>query len=281
MRVALVTDSTSDFTAQKAAQLGVQVVPLYVNFKGKMHKDWVEINPTAIFDGVKGGAELPSTSQPSPQDFQAAYRTALGKADHVLSIHISSKLSGTAQSANLAAQEFSGKVTVFDTLAASQGLGMMVERAHELLASGSDMQTVITELERIRADNKVLFSVATLEYLKRNGRIGGAQALIGGLLGIKPILTIKEGRVEAAGRARGEKKALSEVVDGFKAWAQGRKQIRIHYLYSGSDAHVADALRAEIKASGLPVEERSTNEIGGVIAAHTGPGLYGFYAYSL
>ena len=279
MKIAIVTDSTSDLQA-RAAEMGVEVVPLYVNFQGKIHKDWVEITPADIFAGVAAGAAMPSTSQPSPADFKAAYERALQKADHVLSIHISSKLSGTLGSANLAAQEFPGKVTVFDSLAASMGIGMMVERAKELLDQGADLKQVLVALERIRADHIVRFTLATLDYLKKNGRIGGAQALLGGLLGIKPILTVKEGKVEAAGRARGEKKALAEMVESLKTWAAGRQKIRIYYLYNAEESDVA-AFKAAVQAAGLPLEERITSSIGGVISTHTGPGLYGYYAYSL
>lgn len=279
MKIALVTDSTSDLQAY-AQQLGVEIVPLYVNFQGKVHKDWAEITPQDIFEGVKNGAAIPSSSQPSPADFKAAFERALQKADHVLSIHISSKLSGTVQSAQLAAQEFPGKITVFDSLAASMGLGMMVERAKEMLDQGADLQQVLIELERIRSDNIVRFTLATLEYLKKNGRIGGAQALLGGLLGIKPILTVREGKVEAAGRARGEKKALAEMVEALKTWAAGRNKVRIYYLYNANE-HDVDAFKAAVRAAGLPLEERMTTRIGGVISTHAGPGLVGFYAYSL
>lgn len=279
MKVAIVTDSTSDLQT-RAAKMGVEVVPLYVNFKGKIHKDWVEITPNDIFEGVKAGAGMPSTSQPSPADFKTAYEHALQKADHVLSIHISSKLSGTVQSAQLASQDFPGKVTVFDSLAASMGIGMMVERAKELLDQGADLQQVLVELERIRADHMVRFTLATLDYLKKNGRIGGAQALLGSLLGIKPILTLKEGRVEAADRARGEKKALAEMVEALKNWAAGRQKIRIYYLYNAEESDLT-AFKTAVQAAGLPLEERLTSSIGGVISTHTGPGVYGFYAYSL
>lgn len=279
MRIALVTDSTSDLQT-RAQEMGVEVVPLYVNFQGKVLKDWLEVKPADIFRGVSAGAALPSSSQPSPADFKAAYERALQKADQVLSIHISSKLSGTLQSAILAAQDFPGRIVVFDSLAASMGIGMMVERAHEMLAQGADLSQVLVELERIRADNIVRFTLATLEYLKKNGRIGGAQAFLGSLLGIKPILTLKEGRVEAAGRARGEKKALAEMVDAFKTWAAGRQKIRVYYLYN-ADPQAVDAFKREVAASGLPVEVRATSEVGGVISTHTGPGAYGFYAYSL
>lgn len=279
MKVAIVTDSTSDLQT-RAAQMGVEVVPLYINFQGKIHKDWVEITPTKIFEGVKAGAGMPSTSQPSPADFKAVYEQVLQKADHVLSIHISSKLSGTVGSAMLAAQDFPGKVTVFDSLAASMGIGMMVERAKELMDQGADLPQVLVELERIRADHLVRFTLATLDYLKKNGRIGGAQALLGGLLGIKPILTVKEGRVEPAGRARGEKKALAEMVESLKTWVVGRQKIRIYYLYNTAEYDLA-AFKAAVQGAGLPLEERVTSSIGGVISAHTGPGAYGYYAYSL
>lgn len=280
MRIALVTDSTADFTAEQAARLGVEIVPLSVNFQGKNHKDWLEINPTAIFEGVRAGAAMPSSSQPSPAEFKAAFERALQTADHVLVILISSKLSGTVGSANLAAQEFPGKITVFDSMAASMGEGMMVERAHEMLSQGADLKQVMVELERMRSDHIVRFTLSGLEYLKKNGRIGGAQALLGGLLGIKPILMVKEGKVEAAGRARGDKKALAEIVEMFKNWAQGRKKIRIYYLYN-SNVQDVDAFKAAVRALNLPIEERVTNSVGGVISTHTGPGLYGFYAYSL
>ncbi len=280
MRVALVTDSTSDLNAEQAAQLSTEIVPLYVNFQGKIHKDWLEIKPSDIFEGIKAGAAMPSSSQPSPMDFKLAFEGALQKADHVLSIHLSSKLSGTVGSANLAAQDFPGKITVFDSLAASLGEGMMVERAQEMFAQGSDLRQVMVELERMRSDHIVRFTLSTLDYLKRNGRIGGAQALLGGLLGIKPILTLKNGKVEAAGRARGDKKALADIAEALKTWGQGRKKIRIYYLYN-SNLHDLDTFKALVKELGLPLEERATNSIGGVLSTHTGPGVVGFYAYSL
>ncbi|GAB5602421.1 DegV family protein [Thermus sp. FJN-A] len=280
MKVALVTDSTSDLPKPLRESLGVRVVPLYVNLGGKVYKDWEEITPEAIFQKVRQGEAFPTTSQPSPEDFLRAYQEALAGADHVLSIHISAKLSGTVQSAELAAQNFPGRVTVFDSQAASLGIGMMVLRAHELLSQGKGLEEVLAELERLRRDHFVRFSVATLEFLKRGGRIGGAQALLGTLLGIKPILTLKEGRVEAAGRARGERKAKEEILRDFKAWGAGRGRIRAFFLYSAEEGAVRE-LKELILASGLPVEEALVSELGAVIASHTGPGTYGFYAYSL
>ncbi|WP_243094565.1 DegV family protein [Thermus thalpophilus] len=280
MKVALVTDSTADLPKPLRERLGIRVVPLYVHLGGRVYRDWEEITPEEVFQKVREGTAFPTTSQPSPEDFMKAYGEALQEADHVLSVHISSKLSGTVQSAELAAQEFPGRVTVFDSQAASLGIGMMVLRAHELLAQGQALSEVLEELKRIRQDHFVRFSVATLEFLRRGGRIGGAQALLGTLLGIKPILTLKEGRVEAVGRARGERKAREEIVKDFRAWGEGRKRIRAFFLYSAEEQAVRE-LKAMVFASGLPVEEALVSELGAVIASHTGPGTYGFYAYSL
>ena len=149
MRITLVTDSTSDLPQDLRGRLGVRVVPLYVNLSGAIYRDWEEITPTEIFQKVREGAAFPTTSQPSPEDFARVYREALEEADHVLSLHISGKLSGTVQSAELAAQEFPGRVTVVDTQAASLGVGMMVLRAKELLEEGQSLEAVLAELERL------------------------------------------------------------------------------------------------------------------------------------
>ncbi|WP_117236854.1 DegV family protein [Thermus sediminis] len=280
MRIALVTDSTADLPRPLRERLGVWVVPLYVNLGGRVYRDWEEITPKEIFAKVRSGEAFPTTSQPSPEDFAKAYGEALKEADHILSIHISSKLSGTVQSALLAAEGFPGKVAVFDSQAASLGVGMMVLRAQELLSEGVGLEAVLEELSRIRADHFVRFTVATLEFLRRGGRIGGAQALLGTLLNIKPVLTLKEGRVETAGRARGERKAREEIVRDFRAWASGRGRIRAFFLYSGEEEAVRE-LKEMVLASGTPVEEALVSELGAVIASHTGPGTYGFYAYGL
>jgi DegV family protein with EDD domain len=275
MKIAIVTDSTCDLRHLE----GTAIVPLYVNFQGSMKKDWEEITPSQIFDGIKQGADLPSTSQPTPQDFKNAFEAALATSDHVLAILVSSGLSGTVGSANLAAQDYPGKVTIFDSLNTCSGLGMMVLRANEMLQAGNSLDGVLVELARIRDDFKFTFTVANLDMLKRNGRIGGAQALLGGLLGIKPLLTLVNGRVETKGRARGEKKALAEIIEGFRVWAEGRENIRVFYIYS-VDAGAVSPLVEGVNALGLPIEQSHKYELGAVVASHVGPGTYGLFAFS-
>ncbi|NJK46551.1 MAG: DegV family protein [Pleurocapsa sp. SU_196_0] len=275
MKVAVLTDSTSDIHGEMETRLGVTVVPLYVNFQNQVRKDYLEIKTGDIFNGVKNGAAMPSTSQPTPADFQREYERLLQTHDHVLSVHLSSKLSGTYASAELASREFPGKVTVFDSEVASGSLAMMVERATRLLQSGSSLSDVVGTLERVRKLTDLRFSVASLDFLKKNGRIGGAQALIGGLLGIKPILHLREGRVEAAGRERGPRAALENCIKNLREYKAKHGDVRATYIYTDK-LEDADALRQAGKDLG--VHEFAVLQAGAVIASHVGPGTYGVLA---
>lgn len=281
MKLGIVTDSTCDLTAQELSQLGVERVPLYVNFKGGMHKDWLEINPKDIIQGVAGGAAMPSTSQPSPQDFENAYKKVIaGGADTILCITISSGLSGTSQSANVAKANVSVPVTVFDSKAASVGLGDMVKKAASLRDGGTNLEGIVKALEHIRDSNFVLFTVDTLDFLQKNGRIGRAQALLGGLLNIKPLLSVKEGKVEPVGRARGTKKAIKELVDqiqNYKGTHTGEMVITFLHV---QDTAAADTLRGAVKEAGITFRDGGTYEIGAVIATHVGPGTFGMYIHT-
>lgn len=278
--LAIITDSTCDLPAEELTTLNIHRVPLYVHFRGDVFKDWLEISPHDIVEGVRAGAAIPSTSQPSPQDFTDAYEAAAqAGASEILCVTISSKLSGTYQSATVAAKDAPIPVHVFDSQAASLGIGMMIQRAAALREEGAETDAILEELERIRAQAMLRFTVGSLEYLKKNGRIGGAQALLGSLLNIKPILSVVDGRVEPVGRVRGSKKAIQTMIADLNELAtQGRP--RVYFLYV-QDESVADALRQEIVRSGIDFDDAGTYEIGAVIATHTGPGVYGYYAYPL
>ena len=278
MKVALVTDSTADLPKEWVERTGVRVVPLYVHLNGKTYKDGVEITAREVIEAMKKGSEPPTTSQPTPEDFKAVYAEALKEADKVLSIHISSKLSGTVQSARMAAEAFPDRVEVFDTLQASAGIGSLVIFARELLDKGFSLAEVIKKLALARDGSILRFTVASLEFLKKNGRIGGAQALLGTLLKIKPILTLKDGRVEPAGKARGEKKALAEMARALAEWARDKADPRVAFLYA-ADADAVFPLKERIKEMGLELKELYTGELGAVISSHVGPGTYGYFAF--
>lgn len=275
MKVAVVTDSTSDIHGSLEAELGVTVVPLYVNFQDQVRKDYLEITTNQIFDGVKAGAAMPSTSQPTPVDFSREYERLLLNHDHVLSIHLSSKLSGTYASAELSSRDFAGKVTIFDSAVASGAQAMMVERAVRMLREGKELSDVVATLERVKRVTDLRFSVGSLDFLKKNGRIGGAQALIGGLLGIKPILHLNDGRVEAAGRERGPRAALENCIKHLREYKAKHGEVRAVYVYADKPADV-DALRAAGREIG--VHEFAVLQTGAVISSHVGPGTYGVLA---
>lgn len=279
--IAIVTDSTCDLPASELERLGVRRVPLYVNFKGEVYRDWEGISPKEIVEGVAAGAGLPTTSQPSPQDFEAAFREAAeAGADEILCLTISSELSGTFQSANLAREAAGVPVTVFDSRHASIGLGDMVKKAAALRDRGAGLAEMVAAAEHIRDSNFVLFSVGTLEYLQKNGRIGGAQALVGSLLNIRPILTLEAGKVQPLGRARGTKKALREMVSRTEAYAKSHPgTLHISFIHI-QDPEAAETMRQELRASGLAFEDGGTYEIGAVIAAHAGPGTFGMYMHT-
>ncbi|WP_291428617.1 DegV family protein [Deinococcus sp.] len=273
MTIAIVTDSTSDLNASLCAQVGVTSVPLYVLFDGKMHKDGLEITPSDLFAGLKAGKKTPSTSQPSPAEFAAAYTEALKTADEVLSIHISGQMSGTVGSARLAAQEFGGKVTVLDSRSVTMGLGLRALRAAELVRQGLSMAQIVEKLEALQKVADIRFTVDTLDFLRINGRIGGAQALLASLLNIKPILVVRDGRVEPGGRVRGHKKAMADIVDHVKRYAAQHGGARVAILCTPGGEEFVKEVRAGL--SGVSFEDMGDHQIGAVVATHTGPGTVG------
>ena len=281
MNLAIVTDSTCDLTQAELESLKATRVPLYVRFKGGTHKDWLEISPKVIVEGVAAGADMPSTSQPSPQDFENAYKDAMAKgADTILCITISSELSGTFQSANLAKANLSVPITVFDSRAASVGLGDMVKKAAEMRDRGASFEHIIKALEHIRDTNKVFFTVETLNFLQKNGRIGRAQALLGGLLNIKPLLGLNDGRIEPIGRARGTKKAIKELVEQTQAFTASHPGTLVISFIHIQDPAAAETMRQAIKDANISFKDQGIYEIGAVIASHVGPGTFGMYMHT-
>lgn len=273
MTIAIVTDSTSDLPPELAAQHGIAVVPLYVLFDGKMHRDSLEITSADLIQGIRAGKKLPSTSQPSPAEFAEVFREALRKADQVICVNISGQLSGTVGSARLAAQEFGDRVAVVDSRTVSLGLGMMAVRAAEMAKAGKNQAEIVNALGLVAQKNDFRFTVGTLDFLKANGRIGGATALLGGLLNIKPILVVKNGRVEAGGRARGSKKAVQDIVDYTRKYIQQHGGARVAFLNTIEGEAMAEELRTAL--SGENFEDFGDFSIGAVVATHAGPGAAG------
>ena len=205
---AIVLDSTADFTDEARYFPNWRVVPLYVRFGDESYRDYVDMSPEDFYARLRTAAMLPTTSQPTPGDFLTTYQ-GLGGYARVFSLHISGKLSGTAQSAETAAAQLGAdRVRVVDTDSVSSTIALLALAIQRRLERGTTDEEVDELVERFRSDYGILFTVDTLEFLARGGRIGRARKMAGQLLNVKPILAIRQGEVLPEKRVRGSQKAL-------------------------------------------------------------------------
>ena len=212
---AIVLDSTADFPDARDRFPNWRVVPLYVLFGAESYRDYVDIGPAEFYERLRTSDELPTTSQPTPQDFLAVYKELAGY-ECVFSLHVSAKLSGTFASAESAAGESGGRVRVIDTATASAAIAMLGLAIQRRLESGTTDEEVAALVERFKRESGLIFTLDTLEFLARGGRIGRASSWAGQLLNIKPILTLAEGEVLPIKRVRGNRKAIQEFANAFK-----------------------------------------------------------------
>jgi fatty acid kinase fatty acid binding subunit len=273
---AVVLDSTSDYPEAPARFPNMRFVPLYVRFGDETYRDYVELGPAEFFAKLRASPVLPATSQPTPQDFIDAYEE-LGSYERVYSLHVSSKVSGTYQSAALAAEEIGGdKVRVVDTLTASLAISMLAHAIQRRLARGTTDEEIEALVSRFRRDCGVVFTVETLEYLQRGGRIGRAAALAGTLLHVRPILGVKDGEVVAVARVRGRQKAIAEFERRFETATEDRPGLRVAIAHADAPEWVGTL--SELVWRVRPnAEIEFTATLGAVVSTHTGPGAVGFF----
>ena len=279
MPVHVVTDTTACLTADAARQAGVTVVPLHVSVGGRGSVPAREITPSEIADLLLQGRERLSTSRPSPGEFVEIYREAArAGADAVVSVHLSGKVSGTVEAAELARDELAGElqVEVVDSGVLGMALGYAVRAASAVTAAGGSAREAAAAARRRAAESRTWFCVDTLEHLRRGGRIGLARALLGSALAIKPILTVRDGEVHPLERVRTRAKAHARLVDlaveaveGARAEGRGL-EVAVQQL-GAQDA--ADRIAAELlERTGLVAE---LTELDPVISVHVGPGTVG------
>ena len=275
---AIVLDSTSDLVDARERRPNMRVVPLYVLFDGVPLRDHVDIAPAAFYERLASSTTLPTTSQPTPEDFLACYRELreTGYA-RILSLHISPKLSGTLESARRAADELGGDVVrVVDTGTVSLACALLADAVDRRLARGTTDGEVDELVARFRETNRVVFTTATLEYLQKGGRIGKAQALAGSLLNVKPILEIRDGVVEPVGRVRGRQKALEEFARLFTEQSEDRVGLRVAIAHANAPEWV-DVL-TDLVANRRPKATIDlVEQLGAVVGTHAGPGAVGFF----
>ena len=270
--VRIVTDSTADLTPEQQRAAGITVVPLNVHFGDEVFRDHVDLSTDEFFRRLKASPQLPRTSQPSVGAFEEAYRSLRQGGDEIVSVHLSSKVSGTYNSALMAAQSVGeGKIDVVDSLSTSMALGFIALEGAKLARAGRDRQAVADCLRGLVPKARVICVVDTLTYLERGGRIGKARALLGSLLNVKPILQLKDGEVVPLGRARGRPQALNRLVELLERDGKVRQLAIMH----GAAQTDAEQLRERV-ASSYPGVDIQLTEIGAVLGTHTGPGVIGF-----
>jgi fatty acid kinase fatty acid binding subunit len=272
---AIVLDSTADFPDAAARYPNWRVVPLYVNFGAESYRDGVDLTATEFYELLRTTQAMPTTSQPTPADFHAVYEE-LGGYERILSLHIGATFSGTYESANLAADE---RVRTIDTETASVAITMLALAIQRRLERGTTDEDVDELVERYKRGHELLFTVDTLEFLARGGRIGRARAFAGELLNVKPILSIRDGEVIPVKRVRGNRKAFQEFVDAVQTQTVDGPNLRF------GTAH-ADAPERAVQLEKMVRDLRPQAQIevetmlGAVVGTHAGPGAVGFFWFA-
>jgi fatty acid kinase fatty acid binding subunit len=272
-RVAIVTDSASDYDPARAASLGISIVPLVVTFGQESFSAGENLSRDEFWAKLKApGSAFPTTAACSPGTFQLAYQAAFDAgAESIVSVHVAETLSGTIKSAQIARASFADRdIRIVDSTSASMGEGMLAELGVKMSNEGASAADIATALEARRPDLQVYLALETLEYLKRGGRISGAQAAIGTLLSVKPIIEIKDGKVETTERVRTRGKARERLVELFTE----RPIERLSVLHT-TEADVEEFAAEITKRAALEPSQVTIDLVGPSVGPHLGPGCVG------
>ena len=272
MVVKIVTDSSVDLSPKLADELGITVVPLYVRFGNEVYRDQIDISADEFYQRLQHDPVHPSTTQPTPQDFANAYEKVAPKADGIVSVHISAKLSGTCNSALQGKKmiEETGPICpieVIDSQTLTMGLGMICIAAAKVANAGGSVQEVVDVVKQMIPRIHILFILDTLKYLALGGRIGKAKALLGSVLNVKPILAIKDGEVVPAGQVRSRSKGVDRLFD-FVQSASNIQDLVIIYNTTPDEAQTLAERIAPIFAK----EKIMIARLGPLLGVHAGPG---------
>ena len=271
MKVKIIVDSTADLTPQ--VQSRVQVIPLTIRFGDKEYIDGVTIDSKMFYEMLTTGQDLPTTSQATPFVFEEAFEKAVEEGYQVVVITVASKLSGTYQSAVIAAEEFPGKVFVVDSKSVAIGSGILTEYALELIDRGLDAENIAWKLMQKREEVRLVAVVDTLEYLKRGGRISKTAAIAGGLLSIKPVIGVEDGEIRMLGKARGTKQAGSMLLQEIEKAGGIDYDKPLLLGYTGtSDESLKKFIEENASAWERDAEQLPYTVVGSVVGTHAGPG---------
>lgn len=269
MTVRIVTDSTADISLEKAAELGISIVPVYVRFGEEVYRDLYDIDQDRFYDKLVSSPHHPNTSQPSPADFAEVYKELAANGDEIVSIHLTSKLSGTYNAA-LQGREMAGlaeAVEVIDTGAFSMGLGLVVTVASKVASAGGSLAAVLAEIRRVISGVHIYGILDTLKYLHRGGRIGTMKSLMGAMLSVKPLLKLKDGELAPMGLARTRARGIERLTKIIRSFL-GIEELALVY---STDAGEAYRLREQLSDHVAP-EHIQVARLGPGLGVHGGPG---------
>ena len=272
---AIVVDSTADFPEGPARFANWRIVPLYVRFGDESFRDYVDLHPGDFYARLRESAVMPTTSQPTPGDFAAVYEK-LGAFERIYSVHLSASFSGTCESARLGSAELGDKVRVVDTESASLGIALLALAIERRLERGTTDDEIDALLKAFKRDVGLIFTVNTLEFLARGGRIGRAQAWAGELLQVKPILTIAGGEIVPLKRVRGNRKAIHEFARSFEQHTVDSPSLRIGIAHADAPERL-EALQAMVAGLRPGAQIEASGMLGPVVGTHAGPGTVGMF----
>jgi DegV family protein with EDD domain len=275
MPVRVVTDSTCDLPADLVAKYGITVVPLTVLFGDEALLDGVEIDAPTFYERLRTFHGAPRTSQPSVARFRETYEALAAETDEIVSIHISSRMSGTLNSASVAREAVAPAlhVDLIDSYNVSLGLGAIVLEAAIIASAGAGLAEVAAAAHRAVGRVQVIAALDTLEYLRRGGRIGRARSLLGSILSIKPLLQVDQGELAPFERVRTRVRAVERVIE----LATADRTIKRLFVAAGGDDALPAAIIERVRPS-LPHTEIIPASIGPAVGVHSGPGVFGFAA---
>ncbi len=271
--IAIVTDSTADLPEDFARKHNIKIIPLRVIFPDGEYRDGVDIKPAEFYSRLRSSDTLPKSSQPPPEDFVNVYQELLKDYREIISIHLSSSLSGTINAAKLAREKVEGAIHIFDSYTVSLGIGLQVREAVDAIKRGNSCNQVLEHLKKVRDNSATYFTLDTLKYLYLGGRISKAKSLMGSILNVKPILKLVPEGVAPAGRARNKPQVIKEVVKKFQDFAGGRDPGGLAIAQGDALEMGKKVQKALEKEFGM--ESSFFGEIGPTLGVHSGPGVVG------
>jgi len=276
--IKIVTDSTCDLPQHYIDRYAIAIVPIVIRFGETSYLDGVNIDPSMFYSMIKERQALPQTSQPSPADFARVYRAVGATADHILSIHVTSKLSGTFHSAQMAAEMVKDEVavTTFDSLGGSAGLGYMCIEAARMAEAGASIAEILNRLDHIRAEVNIFLTLADLRFAQMSGRVGRLQGTLAALLNVKPLIALRDGVIEVVEQVRTRQRVLNRML-ALTTEQVGDSMVNLSVIHAQA-LQEAEKLFTRARET-FHCQESYIHELGLGLAVNLGPGTLGIITY--